>query len=88
MILEEQGAGGFENCAKIVVADIEKDESTIVGSDMQFELQPAKVEIPRKQIYKGQMGIGLRKPVLYPTTGLVDPGEVSNIFNEDYLKPQ
>lgn len=40
---EEQSVEGFENIARIIMANAEYDESTTIENDVQFEIPPAKV---------------------------------------------
>lgn len=68
--------------------NLEKDESTILENDVQFEVPPVTVIFQTKPTYEAQIGLGLRKTTLNATICLIDTRVRPSLNNEDNLKSQ
>lgn len=72
MSSEEQAAQSVGKSSKIVVANIENDESTNVDIDIQIEIPPAQMGFIKMLAYKRCIKIGLTKTVYHPTACMVE----------------
>lgn len=81
---EDQVAQSVKVLQKIVNANVGNDESTSLGNDVQFEIQPAGGILQRKRTNKVRFGIAFGKTVLNPTTSLEDIWARPNLIKEYY----
>lgn len=63
---EEQVSQGVKNSAKILVANMENDESITIDNEVQFEIPPSEVGFLTKLTHEVRFEIGLTKIVLHP----------------------